>query len=194
MHSRLKWSFYFLRIGNLFWIIFSIIMCENTLNYNYIEEVLGSNGRIFFPSQLLPMVISLCSLLRILYICFERWRSPEDIKPSLANTPYAPTRAATVPRGKGWLKIFSSRTHADGTHQEAKEIFEDSDLDPDLVDQPAWWRYLVAWLPWLQAASHWFKEEKPEHAESAVAAQRQKRDDLESGYSDKADFRPRRQL
>jgi hypothetical protein len=167
-------------------------MCENTLNYNHVESVLGRNGRIFFPSQLLPMIIGLCSLVRILYICFERWRSPEDIKPSLADRPVTPTRAATVPKGKSWLRAFAPRSHTDDMAPKTRASFEGSDLDVDMVGQPAWWRYLVAWLPWLQAASYWFKEEKLEHAEHI--ARSPKNYDLESGWSDKADSSKRQEF
>lgn len=60
----------------------------------------------FFPSQLLPMVIGLCSLLRVLYLRLEKWRSPGDTKPSLATKPETPTRAATKPSGKDWLRVL----------------------------------------------------------------------------------------
>jgi hypothetical protein len=153
-------------------------MCENTLAYNQIESVLGSNGRIFFPSQLLPMTIGLCSLIRILYLRFERWRSPEDIKPSLADTPETPTRAATVPKGKGWLRAFAPGTHVDGTKPTVTHMFEDSDLDESMVNQSVRWRYLVAWLPWLQATSVWFKNERSERFQNGISTDR--KDDLES--------------
>jgi hypothetical protein len=167
-------------------------MCETTLNYNHVQSVLGRNGRIFFPSQLLPMIIGLCGLVRILYICFERWRSPDDIKPSLADRPVTPTRAATVPRAKSWLRAFAPRSNASNTAPVTREAFEGSDLDVDMIGQPAWWRYLVAWLPWLQAASYWFKEEKSEHAEKVKGAAQ--KDDLESGWSAKANSPQRREF
>lgn len=191
-YLQLKWIFYVLRMGNLFWIIFSIIMVEKTLNYNHIESVLGRNGRIFFPAQLLPMVIGLCSLLRILYIRFEKWRSPEDIKPSLGDRPTTPTRAATVPRGKGWLRAFAPRTEIEGTSSKVKDTLEDGDMDVDMIHQPAWWRYLVAWLPWLHAASSWFKQERREHVENIGTAT--KKEDLEPGRSERTGSSQRGEL
>jgi len=125
------------------------------------------------------MVIGLCGLLRILYIRFEKWRSPEDIKPSLGDRPTTPTRAVTVPRGKGWLRAFAPRTETEGTASKAKDTLEDGDLDVDMIHQPVWWRYLVAWLPWLHAASSWLKQERREHAKNIETAI--KKEDLEPG-------------
>jgi len=138
------------------------------------------------------MIIGLCGLLRILYIRFEKWRSPEDIKPSLSDRPTTPTRAATVPRGKGWLRAFAPRTEIEGTAPKAKDTFEDGDLDIDMIHQPAWWRYFVAWLPWLHAASSWFKQEGREHAENIGTAT--KEESLEPGRSEKAGSSQRGEL
>jgi len=107
------------------------------------------------------------------------WRSPEDIKPSLADKPITPTRAATTPRGKRWLKVFAPRTRVEGASSIARRTFEDSDVDLDMLGQPGWWRYLVAWLPWLEAASYWFRKEKSEYHN--VVATGAKKDDVESG-------------
>jgi len=177
-YFQLKWIFYVLRIVNLFSIIFSMIMVERTLQYNHIESVLGSNGRIFFPSQLLPFTIGLCSLVRVMYLRFEMWRSPEDIKPSLADNQSLPTRAATTPRGKRWLKVFAPRTQIEGASSIARRTFENSDVDPDMRDQATWWRYLVAWSPWLYAVSYWFKEQKEEYGN--IATTKARTEDVES--------------
>ena len=147
-----------------------MVMVETTLNYNHIDGVLGRNGRIFFPSQLLPFVIGLCSFVRVVYLRFELFRSPQDIKPSLAVGPQTPTRVPTMPHGKDWLKAFSPGIHHEGGHKpEMKDNFENSQVDLELMDQPRWWRYLCAWLPWLHASSRWFKHDKPEHETVATS-------------------------
>lgn len=51
-----------------------------------------------------------------------------------------------------------------GAETKERSAFEDGDLDEDMVGKSAGWRYLIAWLPWLQAASCWFREEKNERA------------------------------
>jgi hypothetical protein len=151
----------FLSIGNLVWIIWSMVMIEVTLNYNHVANVLGENGRIFFPSQLIPMTIGICGFIRVAYLRFEQWRSPVDTKPSLAEDPPMPEKQSTLPKGKTFFRMFSPGTYPGpltkgDREEELKQVFEDSDLDPDMEGKPAWWRYLVAWLPWLQAVNQWW--------------------------------------
>jgi hypothetical protein len=146
-------------------------MCEYTLQYNHVRQVLGVNGRIFYPSQLLPTIIGAGGLCRLAYIGMSKARAPRDNKPSLARSPTMPKRKSTLPHGRGLLKIFAPQTVRDGTppREREAEILEDTDLDEDMIGQLAWWRYLVAWLPWLHPATHWFEC----HKDSDVHAQRE---------------------
>jgi hypothetical protein len=162
--------FIFLATGNLLWIIWSMIMIEMTLNYNHVANVLGENGRIFFPSQLIPLTISVCGFFRVVYLRWEQWRNP-GFKPSLADDPPVPQKQSTIPKGKSFFKMFSPGTLPPGAitpgggdvQESVKMVFEDSDLDPDMEGQPAWWRYLASWLPWLAALRQWwnFSKESP---------------------------------
>ena len=186
---RLKTLFNTLSILNILWIIYTMITVELTLNYNHIDGVLGSNGRIFFPSQLLPFTIGLCSFIRVTYLRFELFRSPEDTEPSLSveEENIERKRASTSPRGKHWLQAFSPSSptsyHSNegyGRHNGYKEygrespefhhrpnggnetVFDNNALDPEMQQAGKMWRYLCAWLPWLHATSHWFGREKHE--------------------------------
>ena len=138
-----------------------MVTCEFTLNYNHVKEVLGENGRIFFPSQLIPMVIGACGLVRVSYLRIGQWRSPTDSKPSLDSVPSTPTRKVTLPKGKSFFKIFAPATqysasgHLEGEGK--RPNIEDDKVDEEMVGKPPWWRYLVSWLPWLQAATQWWK-------------------------------------
>lgn len=201
MPSRLRYIFYILRYANIVLIVYSIIKVEFTLNYNHVASVLGENGRIFFPSQLIPTVIGACSLVRVCYIRWETWRSQNDYRPSLAHTPTSPTVKTTLPFGRIG-KIFAPATQTD---MEARRIekypCEDNTLDEGMVGQPLWWRLLVSWLPWLQAASVWWKtkngveeDELPQNAppvgnternttNTGIIAQQERRDTLDSEYT-----------
>jgi hypothetical protein len=168
----LKFIFYFLRFANLIWITFTMITVEMTLNYNHIQSVLGENGRIFFPSQLLPTIIGVCSFSRVSYLLFERWRSPKDTKPSLAVSSETPSRHASMPRGN-ILKLFAPATdHVPAMTAEGKAAtelqFESDDLDPEMAGKSLWWRLLVSYLPWLQAAHIWFKHDDYERKLASV--------------------------
>ena len=131
-------------------------MMEFTLNYNHVQSVLGWHGHIFFPSQVIPLLIGAFGFIRIAFIRFAQWRSPEDIEPSLARDPTLPQRASTAPRGLGWLKVFTASRRG-GTDPAAEH--EDGDIDPCMEDRPLWLRYLVAWLPWL-ALTKWICADK----------------------------------
>lgn len=123
-----------------------MITVEFTLNYNHVQSVLGWHGHIFFPSQIIPLLIGAFSFVRIVFIRFAQWRSGDDTEPSLARDPTMPARASTMPKGLGWLKVFTASRRRGPTPADAHE---DSDIDPCMEDRTNWQRYLVAWLPWL---------------------------------------------
>jgi hypothetical protein len=160
VNSRLKILYYGFSIFNLFWIVFTIISCEYTLQYNHIQSVLGENGRIFFPSQLIPFAIGISGLIRVIYLFFESWRS-NDHTPSLGRTPTLPKRAVTIPRGRGLLKILAPATQpqdgasAGSSPHSPKASLENTDLDEEMVGQRLWWRLLVTYLPWLHPFQRW---------------------------------------
>ena len=164
--TRLRRMFMFLAIGNLAWIIWSMVMVEVTLNYNHVANVLGENGRIFFPSQLIPMTIGICGLVRVGYLRFEQWRDPVGKKPSLENDGPMPQKQSTFPKGRDVFRMFAPETPPGPiTKVESEEalpqVFEDSDLDSDMAGQAAWWRYTVAWLPWLNSVKQWWAFRQP---------------------------------
>jgi hypothetical protein len=106
------------------------------------------------------MLIGAFSFVRILWIRFEIWRSPEDIDPSLpptADTGLAkrPKQVRTFRNPGDVLRLFSpalSRSFID-----KKLISEEARRTYSAVDGPRWKRYLVGWLPWLSLVS-WFCE------------------------------------
>jgi hypothetical protein len=157
--------FMFLSIANLVWIIWSMVMIEVTLNYNHVANVLGENGRIFFPSQLIPMTIGICGFIRVGYLRFEQWRDPEGRKPSLEDDEPMPQRQSTIPRGKDIFRMFAPVSPPGVMKMTSEESlpqeFEDSDIDKDMEGQPAWWRYTVAWLPWLNTVKQWWALRQP---------------------------------
>ncbi|KIW00119.1 uncharacterized protein PV09_08301 [Verruconis gallopava] len=159
-YGQLKMSFWVSSTFNLFWVIFTIVSCEYTLMYNHIQSVLGENGRIFFPSQLIPFAIGICGLIRVLYLFFEDWRSV-DHSPSLGHTPSMPKRVLTMPRGKDLLEILAPATQPQEGTVPAEVVkhkrphFEENELDEEIVGKPLWWGLMVSYLPWLQPVAMW---------------------------------------
>ncbi|KAF2103214.1 hypothetical protein NA57DRAFT_72194 [Rhizodiscina lignyota] len=161
-YGELRGIFAVLRFTNFFWIIFSMVTCEFTLNYNHVQSVLGENGRIFFPSQLIPLVIGASSLIRVVYIGLEEWRAPGDHRPSLEEAPTEPRRPNPLPRRRDLFKLFAptsadERASSPITEDGALLHFENSDVDEEMIGKPRWCRYLVSYLPWLQAAIQWWR-------------------------------------
>jgi len=143
-----------LRILNIIWLVLTAISVEFTLNFNHVHGVLGDAGRIYIPSQLLPMLIGVLSFVRILWIRFENWRSPDDIEPSLPPTSNArPRRARTFRSPSDVLKLFSPALSR--TFMETDQLSKETNASYATVVGPRWKRYVVGWLPWLSLVS-WF--------------------------------------
>src|ERR1700761_5925959 len=105
LNLRLRWTFYFLRVGNFLFILWSMILVECTLNYNHVKEVLGPGKRVFFPSQLIPMIIGAFSFVRLMYKLLEKWRDPND-EPSLPTAPHESKTQQDFPGAKKFFKMF----------------------------------------------------------------------------------------
>ena len=188
---RLKVLFYGFSAFNLFWIVFTIITCEYTLQYNHIQSVLGENGRIFFPSQLIPFAIGIAGLVRVLYLLFETMRS-SDHTPSLGRTPSMPKRVLSTPHGRGILKILAPPTQTEDEAVPASPTkpdtsIENNDLDEEMVRQPLWWRLLVTYLPWLHPFERWRQWQRdglPEQNEHGDANTDEKREHATSVLRD----------
>ncbi len=164
MHFRLRRLFYFLRVANFLWIVWSMITVECTLNFNHVKGVLGPGNRIFFPSQLIPMIIGAFSFVRLGYKLLEKWRDPDD-EPSLpqdAHTsmftdPENSERSQAFPSKSRMFKLFAPPT--DTLNHAPKEAPpEDNDIDDLMRDKPPRLRYLVSWLPWLSLLHRWKKD------------------------------------
>jgi hypothetical protein len=57
-------------------------------------------------------------------------------------------------------------------------------MDEDIKDQPTWWRYLVAYLPWLNAVHIWFKADMVAMEDEIDHHEGKDQDDVESARSD----------
>jgi hypothetical protein len=117
--------------------------------------VLGPNGNISYPAQLLPMMIGALSFLRICWLLFQRWLNPEpdccdenEVTPGKLNESNGGP-PATPSVGLGLLSSPSSDSErpAAGTGQ---------DYDQSITRQRSLaMRYLVAYLPWLSQFQFW---------------------------------------
>jgi hypothetical protein len=115
--------------------------------------VLGPNGNISYPAQLLPMMIGALSFLRICWLLFQRWLYPE---PDCCEENEIPTggliKSNGVPSaapnaGLGLISSPSPDGAAAGTGQ---------DYDQRITRHRSLaTRYLVAYLPWLSQFEFW---------------------------------------
>lgn len=156
---RLRRIFYFLSIGNLVWIVWSMILVECTLNYNHVKEVLGPGNRIFFPSQLIPLIIGTFSFVRLIYKVLKKARGQDD-EPALPANPHFSNPRQDVPGAKRFFKVFAPPTNSLNPRPQLLEDIplEDTDIDILVQDEPIRLRYLITWLPWLSLLPWWASE------------------------------------
>lgn len=134
-----------------------MVTVECILNFNHVTEVLGPGGRIYFPSQLIPMIIGAFTFCRLIYL-----KSMKIIYPTSEPTvvEQIPVRGTVPPHPKGKEvvkdvgKLFSPPS---GSSQRAVRFTppEDQDIDPRMQNEHAWVRYIVAYLPWLSLLPRW---------------------------------------
>ena len=154
MLYRLNFAFWVMRVFTLSWIIFAAIMVEFTLNANHIRGVLAEDSTIAYPSQLLPMLIGLLSLIRIMWLIFKQWRwseveaSPKGKSkkpmPSIQCTPEQPQS-----NGLGLQPMPSP------AYSQATTVADDGHDHSMTIHRPLHLRLLVAWLPWLSQFDLW---------------------------------------
>lgn len=147
-----------LRVANLLWIVWSMVVVEITLNYNHVKEVLGPGNRIFFPSQLIPLIIGCFSIIRLGYKVLKKWRDPDD-DPSLPVDPRTSGTRQEFPPKFRIFKLFAPPT--DVLHAAPGPLRHppprDGDIDRVMEAAPVRLRYLVSWLPWLSLL-HWWQK------------------------------------
>ncbi|KAL6401113.1 hypothetical protein AUP68_16837 [Ilyonectria robusta] len=117
-----------LRVANLVWLIYSIVMVEFTLNFNNIAGVLGGRdgNALSNPGQLLPFLVGLFGFTGTLYTLAREKFFPEAIEES--------EKALIIGAMSGTAQGPSRTSSGLDKQQEKRSIFI---------------RYLVAWMPWL---------------------------------------------
>lgn len=142
--------FKYLRILNLIWLVYSILLVEFSLNFNNINAVLGGphTGELHLPAQLLPLLIGAFGFVRSCSLLFESWRSTGHNEPFVCN-PVAPRQARTM-HIRDIPLAFSPAMARNST----TESHDDNEIDK--IERGRSWpvRYLVSWLPWLSLIQH----------------------------------------
>jgi hypothetical protein len=115
--------------------------------------VIGPNGTISYPAQLLPMIIGALSFIRICWILFQKWLNPEpdccdeNETPAGTLTESKGVPPATPNAGLGLLASPPLDSAVTGTRQ---------DYDQHITHRRSLaMRYLVAYLPWLSQFEFW---------------------------------------
>ena len=160
---RLDFLFNIFRVFNLFWIIFCGASIEVTLNENHILQALSMNGKIAYPSQLIPLIVGALSFLRVLWLIHEGWK--EHIKKE------SKSGSKHLDAGGGALKKESLYQRFVSNIMKIK--FVSAMIKPDAMPSQqrsgpcsakrsrSWQlRYLVAFLPWLSTFEFWKHEDK----------------------------------
>ncbi|KAK3317906.1 hypothetical protein B0H66DRAFT_475443 [Apodospora peruviana] len=157
-HKELKLVYKFLRIGNLFWLLWSAVTVEVTLNFNHVHGVLGGrhDGGLQLPSQLLPFLVGMFSFVRILYQMFkEKWgedgernkESDFESSDDVGDSEGTPDDAA--PRDS------FQENPAEEQHVQSPGLrMPPRSHSYAIVARPFAVRMLVAWLPWLGLVVH----------------------------------------
>jgi hypothetical protein len=148
---RLNFLFKLHRIYNLIWIGFSITQVELTLRWN---NVLGPNGNLSYPAQLLPMLIGALGFIRICWLMFKQWRDgPEDCydenEAGGEKVGVGPGAAAAPDAGFG---IMPSSPAYPNAANAAGGGFDDASV---VANRSCFTRYLIAYLPWLSQFEFW---------------------------------------
>lgn len=141
-------------VFNLIWIAISAAKVELAVTWNYVRDVIGPNGNIDYPAQLLPMLIGALGFIRILWLMFKRWRWPEDesneeeeVQQKSAMPPGAPPGTPGVGLG-----LLSPQT----PFSDAPTANDETDYDDSVTQGRSFaTRYLVAYLPWLSQFEFW---------------------------------------
>lgn len=151
-NSRLTHWYIAISAFNLFWIVFSMICIEFTLNLNHVRDVISLSA--MSSGQLIPLLIGIASLLRVSYVIFRNkmgWtRDKEEITPSAegdsdmkymkglgptmtnTNSIYSPPRKKPPSEPETIVNLPPRR--ATGPFRPRRHLLH---------------RFLLAWLPWL---------------------------------------------
>jgi hypothetical protein len=130
-------------------------MVELTLNWNHVTQVLGPNGNITYPAQLLPLMIGALSFLRICWVLFKRWQFPEqdccdESQVGQQRTGMSRRAPFTTPQvGLGLLSPPSA--HLKDTYTIVGQEYNTSMIR----NKSSVKRYLVAYLPWVSQFDFW---------------------------------------
>ena len=131
-----------------------MITIEMTLNYNHVDAVLGPGNRVYFPSQLIPMIIGAFSFCRLLYLKFEKIRNGDDVEPTVSYEPPIEGEPQPRPKGKDLVRLFAPPKGVPRKASDFKDPVAD-DIDARVEGDKVWLRYLVAYLPWLSLLPRW---------------------------------------
>jgi hypothetical protein len=144
--------------------IFVVIMVELTLNWNRVANVVGPNGQIAFPAQLLPLLIGAFSLIRIIFLLFWEIYEPEDKEQGetatappadAAGNLSAANEARAAHQG---LDLKETTVSSPTSYSKATTVIgHDQNHNPVPIRRSLFERYMVAWLPWLSQFPFWTK-------------------------------------
>jgi hypothetical protein len=156
--SRLTHWYIAISAFNLFWIVFSIICIEFTLNLNHMRNVTSLSD--ISPGQMIPLLIGVPSLLRISYVIFRNkmgWtRNEEETNPSAEGGPNMKDMKGL---GLGPTMTDANSTYSPPLKNPPSEPETTANLPPRRAVGPFRPRrhllhsFLLAWLPWLSLFS-----------------------------------------
>ena len=124
-------------------------MVELTLNWNHVENVVGNNGHMSYPAQLLPLIIGILGFVRILYIVYRDYRPHKVDQIASAEEGQAANGLGAQPEKE------TAEGGEDHSYCGSDEVPEDFDIN--VRDRSLTLRYLIAWLPWLSVSELWRK-------------------------------------
>jgi len=127
-----------------------MVLVEYTLIYNHVQEVLGPGGRIYFSSQLIPMIIGAFTFCRVVYKRIEKARESDEAPEEGEKTLRSLKRISS---GKDAIKILGPLTYVARPVKKVPPV--DADIDERMKHEHVWIRCLVSVLPWLSLLPRW---------------------------------------
>jgi hypothetical protein len=135
-------------------------MIEMTLNENNMLDVLGQNGSVTSPSQLLPLLVGVLSFARVLWLIYVQWKEKRDkAAKQLSNTESLTDDNGVItptPRSFRGYKALLPWVHS----ADSEPVEDVEEPDSPRRAHSRFIRYLVAVFPWLSTFDFWTKPKK----------------------------------
>ena len=131
-------------------------MVELTVQWNHVLDVLGPNGNISYPGQLIPLMIGSLSFVRILWLLYQKWRNPTEDR-CAENEATQQKRSGAAGGSTDTPQVGLGLRAGPSPYSLATNAVIEGDNYDDSVarNRSIMLRYTVAYVPWLSQFELW---------------------------------------